>query len=76
MRGGFHCLNLPPIVMRVIIWYDRLMAAEAGAPSMFPNLSETYNLEGFTDKEAIEVTNFSSPRRHNHPGYGPPMRQS
>jgi hypothetical protein len=76
LRGGFSRLNLPHIVMRTMIWYDRLMAAEAGTRAIFTDLTELYNLEGFTDEEAVEVTNFSSPRRHLHPGYGPPLRRT
>jgi len=75
LRGGFQRLDLPPIVIRVMIWYDRLMAAEAGNQAFFADLSREYRVEGFSDEEAIEVTNFSSPRRHHHPGYGPGMSE-
>ena len=70
MRGGVENLGLPPITIQLMVWYDALMAAEAGTIAYFAELPRKLCLPSYSNNEAIRVTQTSSPYRHNHPGYG------
>lgn len=69
MRGGINSLNLPPEVQQIMVWYDRLMAAEAGNQPYFASLVDGRQVKQYTDTEAVGITNNASPHRDRHPGY-------
>ena len=70
MRGGVGNLGLPVTTLQLMVWYDALMAAEAGTDTYFADLPKKLGFPGFSKDEAISVTKLSSPQRHKHPGYG------
>ena len=70
MHGGVENLGLPVTTLQLMVWYDTLMAAEAGTNAYFADLPKTMGFPSFSKAEAIRVTQMSSPQRHNHPGYG------
>lgn len=70
MRGGVEKLNLPLEVKQIMVWYDRLMAAEAGTEPYFSGFIDGRRVKQYNDAEAIGVTNNASPSRYRHPGYG------
>ncbi|GIZ47560.1 hypothetical protein CKM354_001064800 [Cercospora kikuchii] len=73
LRGGILECKLPYFTLQVMIWYDKLMAAEAGNAAYFEYLPALMKqVHSYSDAEAINVTNTSSPARSNHPGYGVP----
>ncbi|KAM3417426.1 hypothetical protein BST61_g5672 [Cercospora zeina] len=73
LRGGILQCDLPSFTLQVMIWYDKLMAAEAGNTAYFEYLPALMNqVHSYNDAEAINVTNTSSPARAKHPGYGIP----
>ncbi|WPB06262.1 uncharacterized protein RHO25_010919 [Cercospora beticola] len=73
LRGGILKCNLPYFTLQVMIWYDKLMAAEAGNAAYFEYLPALLQeVHSYSDAEAINVTNTSSPARSKHPGYGVP----
>lgn len=73
LRGGIFKCALPYFTLQVMIWYDKLMAAEAGNVAYFEYLPALMKqVHSYSDSEAINVTNTSSPARSNHPGYGAP----
>ncbi|WPH01523.1 Hypothetical protein R9X50_00436900 [Acrodontium crateriforme] len=69
LRGGIFKMGLPPIVMQIMVWYDKLMAAEGNNVAYFSYIPEILKIPGYDDAEATAVTNYSSPSRYKHPGY-------
>lgn len=71
-RGGLDQLDIPTEGKQIMVWYDSLMAAEAGNEPYFARLVDGTNVVRYEDHEAIAVTNNASPHRNKHPGYAIP----
>lgn len=72
LRGGLDQLDIPTEGKQIMVWYDSLMAAEAGNEPYFAKLVDGRNVVRYEDHEAIAVTNNASPYRNKHPGYAMP----
>ncbi|KAF2173246.1 hypothetical protein M409DRAFT_17190 [Zasmidium cellare ATCC 36951] len=72
LRGGIERLDLPMEVRQIMVWYDTLMASEAGNEPYFESFTDGQRVKAYSSDEAIAVTNNASPYRNKHPGYSLP----
>lgn len=70
MRGGLANLDIPDTTKQLIVWTDALLSAEAGTEPYFANVPKQLAIRSYTPQEAVHVTNYCSPKRGAHPGYG------
>lgn len=76
MRGGLANMGLPATTIQLIIWTDALLSAEAGAPAYFADVPKQMAIQSYSPEEAMHVTNYCSPKRNAHPGYGKTQTES
>lgn len=67
LRGGLMNLELPSTTVQLILWTDALLSAESGTQ---PYFSDVKHSKSYSPQEAMHVTNYCSPKRKEHPGYG------
>lgn len=74
LRGGVDKLGLSHEVKQIMVWYDSLMASEAGNDLLLGDFIDGKHVIAYNKDEATAVTNNASPHRNKHPGYGIPNR--